>query len=85
MTASLRAAALAVAAILTGPALAQVPPSNFYERQMLDLNRSMEQRQKDIQREQQQEFETNQRLGAPRSQSMPGERRPGCPVGSAGC
>jgi hypothetical protein len=70
---------------LSSGALAQVPPSNFYERQMLDLNRSMEQRQKEIQREQQREFETNQRMGAPRTQSWPGERRPGCPVGSAGC
>jgi hypothetical protein len=84
MKAGLRAALSAVA-ILSGPALAQVPPSNFYERQMLDINRSMERRQRDIQQEQQREFETNQRLGAPRTQRMPGEPRPGCPAGSAGC
>ena len=84
MKAVLRAA-LAIAAIWSVPALAQVPPSNAYERQMLDINRSMEQRQRDIHREQQREFETNQRFGAPRTERMPGEPRPGCPVGSAGC
>ncbi len=77
--------ALIASALWAGPGLAQVPPSNLYERQMLDLNRSLEQRQREIQREQQREFETNQRLGAPRTQNWPGERRPGCPVGSAGC
>jgi hypothetical protein len=85
MKLGLRAALAASAVIWSGPALAQVPPSNFYERQMLDINRSLEQRQRDIQREQQREFETNQRLGAPRTQRMPGEPRPGCPAGSAGC
>ena len=78
-------AALLLAALLPGPAVAQVPPSNFYERQMQDLNRSIEQRQREIQREQQRDFETNQRLGVPRTQVMPGERPPGCPAGSAGC
>jgi hypothetical protein len=77
--------AILLGGVLAGPALAQVPPSNFYERQMLDLNRSMEQRQREIQREQQREFETNQRFGGPRTHRMPGERPPGCPVGSAGC
>ena len=78
--------ALTLLLLLPGPALAQVPPSNLYERQMLDLNRSLEQRQREIQREQQREFETNQRLGAPQKYPMPGhQRRPGCPVGSAGC
>lgn len=85
MKASATAAMLSVAAVLSGPALAQVPPSNVYEQQMRDLNRSIEQRQREIQREQQRDFETNQRLGAPRTQRMPGEPRPGCPAGSAGC
>ena len=78
--------AMGLMVVLSGPASAQVPPSNLHERQMLDLNRSLEQRQREVQREQQREFETNQRLGAPERRPMPGhERRPGCPVGSAGC
>ena len=85
MRAVVKLAALVIA-LASGPALAQVPPSNFYERQMLDLNRSLEQREREVQREQQREFETNQRLGAPQKHPMPGhQRRPGCPVGSAGC
>ena len=82
---SVQMIAASLLVLWSGTALAQVPPSNAYERQMLDLNRAMEQRQKEIQREQQREFEANQRLGAPQTQSWPGERRPGCPVGSAGC
>ena len=77
--------ALLLPAVLAGPVYAQVPPSNFYEQQLQDLNRSTEQRQREIQREQQREFETNQRFGAPQTQRMPGEPRLGCPAGSAGC
>ena len=79
--------AVLLAALVPTAAAAQVqpPPSNLYEQQLQDLNRSMEQRQRDIQQQQQREFETNQRLNAPRSGQMPGERPPGCPVGSAGC
>jgi hypothetical protein len=80
-------AALIVVATMPASALAQAPApsSNFYETQLQDLNRSMEQQQRNIQQQQQRDFETNQRLGAPRAQRMPGERPPGCPVGSAGC
>jgi hypothetical protein len=63
----------------------QTTPSNFYERQIQDLNRSIDQRQRDVQQQQQREFETNQRFSVPRSQQFPGERPAGCPVGSAGC
>ena len=78
-------AAMAAVVVCRGPAVAQVPASNYYERQMQDLNRSIEQRQRDVQQQQQREFESNQRSGAPRSERMPGERPRGCPVGSAGC
>jgi hypothetical protein len=77
--------ATSLGTVFAGQALAQQPPSNFYERQIQDLNRSIEQRQRDVQQQQQREFETNQRFGAPQSQQFPGERPPGCPVGSAGC
>jgi hypothetical protein len=78
--------AASAAAVFVGPAMAQQPgPSNFYERQIQDLNRSIDQRQRDVQQQQQREFETNQRFSAPRSQQFLGERPPGCPVGSAGC
>jgi hypothetical protein len=85
MKASLWAATLSVAAIVWGPALGQVPPSNYHEQQMRDLNRSFELRQRDLQREQQRDFEVNRRGAAPRTQRMLGEPRPGCTVGSAGC
>jgi len=78
-------AVLSAAVVCCGPAVAQVPASNSYERQMQDLNRSIELRQRDIQQQQQREFESNQRSGRPRTERMPGERPRGCPVGSAGC
>jgi hypothetical protein len=79
------AATISLLPIFSGAALGQVPPSNLYESQIQDLNRSAERRQREVQEQQQRDFETNQRFGAPRSQSLPGERPPGCPAGSAGC
>jgi hypothetical protein len=78
-------ATILLSVLFSGPAFAQVPPSNLYESQMQDLNRSTERRQRDVQEQQQRDFETNQRFGAPRSQQLPGERPPGCPIGSVGC
>jgi septal ring factor EnvC (AmiA/AmiB activator) len=80
-------ATLFLAVLVPAAALAQVQPpaSNPYERELQEVNRSIERQQRDIQQQQQREFETNQRLNAPRTVRMPGERPPGCPVGSAGC
>jgi hypothetical protein len=70
---------------LVTAASAQAPPANLYEREVQDLNRSMQQRQREVQQEQQRQFDANQRANQPRFGRMPGEPRPGCPVGSAGC
>ena len=78
-------AATVIVIAFTGTASAQVPPSNFYERELQDSSRSIERRQRETLQQQQQEFERNQRFGAPQTQRMPGEPRNGCPVGSAGC
>jgi GTPase SAR1 family protein len=79
--------AVCLTAALVALALAQVPPSNLHERELQEVNRSFEQRQRDVQQQQQREFETNQRVGAPQTQRLPGarDRQPGCPAGSAGC
>ena len=77
--------AASLAVLFNERSLAQQLPSNAYERVIRDFNRSLDQRQREIQEKDQRDFETNLRYGAPRTQRMPGEPRPGCPVGSAGC
>lgn len=71
--------------ILAAAASAQAPSGNLYEREVQDLNRSLQQRQREVREEQQRQFDVNQRANEPRLGRMPGEPRRGCPIGSAGC
>jgi predicted PurR-regulated permease PerM len=82
-----------VAALMSGPVLAQtqrLPRTSPAEQTYTDVNRSIQNQQRDLGSQQQQQFETNQlrqqiqreNLAPPRT-TVPG--RLGCPPTSVGC
>ena len=82
-----------IAAVLAGPALAQVerlPQTSRAERQSNDINQNIQRQQQQMQNNQQTQFEVNQlRNELQQSRQFPSVTGPGsgvgCPPGSVGC
>jgi hypothetical protein len=89
----MRALVLASALLAAAPALAQtgqLPLTSRSERQVDDINRSLQGQQRGLGQGQQNQFEINQLRGEiQRGQQFPSltgpGARPGCPAGSIGC
>jgi Spy/CpxP family protein refolding chaperone len=93
LTVALAAAALAAAALVVTPAVAQVerlPEQSRAERQSQDINRSIVRQQQILRENQQTQFEINQLRGeVQRNYQFPSMTGPGagggCAPGSIGC
>lgn len=83
-------AALAAASTACLPAVAQtqrLPLNSRSERQVQDINRSLQQQQRDLRQDQQTQFEINQLRGQIEQNQIIAPRIGGgnCPAGSIGC